>query len=171
MTTRLIAPDDSCHGSFLEAMSEFHAENRWTDLREDVLQQLSAFQGHVEGLRRLAERDRGDRPATWVPATVLWWVTNETFLGQVQIRHLLTERLRDLGGHIGFEVRPSARRRGNATRMLAAALPVAKGLGIDPALITCGTRNLASRKVIEHSGGELASANGTTLRFWVPTGP
>ena len=169
MTTRLIAPDDGCHGSFLEAMSEFHAENRWTELREAELLQPSAFHGHVEGLRRLAERDRGDRPSTWVPATVLWWVTDETFLGQVQIRHSLTERLRDVGGHIGFEVRPSVRRRGHATRMLAAALPVAEGLGIDPALITCASGNLASRKVIERSGGEIASADRTTLRFWVPT--
>lgn len=170
MTTRLIAPDDGYHGSFLQAMSEFHAENRWTDLHEDVLQQASAFHGHVEGLRRLAEQDRAGRPATWVPTTVLWWVSDDTFLGQVQIRHSLTERLRDIGGHIGFEVRPSARRRGNATRMLAAALPVAKGLGIDPALITCGSSNVASRKVIERSGGELASADRITLRFWVPTG-
>ena len=38
---------------------------------------------------------------------------------------------------------------GHATAMLAAALPVARSLGIDPALLTCDDDNIASRKVIE----------------------
>jgi predicted acetyltransferase len=72
-------------------------------------------------------------------------------------------------GHIGYVVRPSARRRGHATAMLAAALPVANALGIDPALVTCDEDNIASRKVIEASGGTLEDQRGAKLRFWLPT--
>ena len=53
--------------------------------------------------------------------------------------------------------------------MLAAALPVAHGLGIDPALVTCDDTNLASRKVIEANGGVYESQRGQKLRYWVPT--
>ena len=63
-----------------------------------------------------------------------------------------------------------ARRGGHATTMLAAALPIAARLGIDPALITCSIDNVASRLVIEHNGGIPTEPDGTTLRFWVPTG-
>jgi predicted acetyltransferase len=53
--------------------------------------------------------------------------------------------------------------------MLAAVLPEADALGIDPALITCDIDNLASRRVIEANGGELEDQRGGKLRFWIPT--
>ena len=53
--------------------------------------------------------------------------------------------------------------------MLAAALPVAAGLGIDPALVTCDDINLGSRKAIEHNGGVFEDQRGVKLRYWVPT--
>jgi predicted acetyltransferase len=104
-----------------------------------------------------------------VPETVLWWVHGSEFLGRLSIRHCLTPSLERVGGHIGCEVRPPARRRGHATAMLRAGLPIAARLGIDPALVTCDVDNAASRLVIERAGGRLDEPYGTTLRFWVPT--
>jgi len=77
--------------------------------------------------------------------------------------------LRKVGGHIGYDIRPSARRHGHATAMLRAALAVAHRLNINPALLTCDTDNLGSRKVIERNGGVLEDQLGDKLRFWVPT--
>ncbi|HEY7926376.1 MAG TPA: GNAT family N-acetyltransferase [Candidatus Dormibacteraeota bacterium] len=79
------------------------------------------------------------------------------------------ERLREVGGHIGYGVRRSARRRGHATAMLRGVLPKAFALGIHPALVTCRTDNLASRRVIEHNGGVLEDERRGELRYWVPT--
>jgi predicted acetyltransferase len=53
--------------------------------------------------------------------------------------------------------------------MLAAALPVARGLGIDLVLVTCDEENIASRRVIEANGGVLEDKSGVKLRYWVPT--
>ena len=39
--------------------------------------------------------------------------------------------------------------------MLAAALPLAAALGIDPARVDCDADNVASRRVIEKNGGVL----------------
>ncbi len=64
------------------------------------------------------------------------------FLGRVQVRHRLTPRLRDLGGHVGYWVAPAARRRGHATAMLAAVLPVANALGLECVLVTCDVDNV-----------------------------
>ena len=75
-----------------------------------------------------------------------------------------------VGGHIGYEVRPSERSRGHATAMLRAVLPHAAARGIDPALVTCDVSNAASRTVIEVNGGvRTSSLEPRTLRFLVPT--
>ncbi len=110
------------------------------------------------------------RPEGYVPATEMWWVEGETFLGQITIRHRLTPHLLEAGGHIGYDVRPSARRRDHATEMLRQTLAIAHGMGIDPALITCDVDNIGSRTVIERNGGVLEDERAGKLRFWVRTG-
>lgn len=104
-----------------------------------------------------------------MPETTLWWVDGDEYLGRLSIRHALTDLLREFGGHIGYVVRPSARRQGNASAMLAVALPIARGLGIDPALLTCDADNAGSRRVIESNGGVFEDQHDDKLRFWVPT--
>jgi len=127
------------------------------------------FADYVEQLCAQALAD-SPRPAGRVPCTTLWYVEGPVYIGRLAIRHRLTPDLLETGGHIGYDVRPSARRRGHATAMLRTALPVARGLGIDPALVTCDTGNVASRKVIEANGGVFEDERRGKLRFWVPTG-
>jgi RimJ/RimL family protein N-acetyltransferase len=75
----------------------------------------------------------------------------------------------DVSGHIGYDVRPNARRQGHATAMLAAALPVANALGIDGAVLTCDETNIASRRVIEAYGGRYVDTVDIKRRYLVPT--
>jgi predicted acetyltransferase len=166
--------------SFLAAMDEFRAEGRGAGADDTMLgreirefgvawHDPARFADYVRYLRAQPEEDSPRRPGH-VPSTTLWWVAGEEFLGRLAIRHRLTPRLLDLGGHIGYDVKPSARRRGHATAMLAAALPVARKLGIDRVLITCDATNLGSRRVIEANGGQLEDQRGRELRFWVAAG-
>ncbi len=165
--------------SFVQAMDEFRAEGRGGPDDSTVTGYLirehartwatdAMFEHFVTWLRSQALEDtpRGDGI---VPATELWWIDGDSFLGRIQVRHRLTPMLLEVGGHIGYDVRPSARRLGHATAMLRAALPVAKGLGIDPALITCDATNTASRLVIERNGGVLEDERFGKLRYWVAT--
>ncbi len=98
-------------------------------------------------------------------------------VGMIQLRHDLNDYLRSFGGHIGYSVRPSERRKGYASRMLGLCLKEAYALDLDRVLITCDEDNIGSRRVIEKAGGVLedAIANPTTgkrtLRFWVVLSP
>lgn len=128
----------------------------------------SGFAHYVAAL--LADRlPETPRPPGYVPCTTWWWVDGADYLGRAALRHELTERLLNKGGHVGYDVRPRARRRRHATAMLRAVLPQAAALGIDPVLVTCDTDNIGSRKAIEANGGELEDERGGKLRFWVPT--
>lgn len=171
----LVPPTLAVHRSCLTAMAEFDAEGLdpvgWMSLVGDRdLSARAGFEGYVEALLVQAHEET-PRPAGWVPATVLWWIEGDEFLGLLSIRHRLTPALREVGGHIGYAVRPSARRRGHATAMLQAALPVANRLGIDPALLPCSVGNVASRRVIEANGGVLEQERNGKRRYWVPTTP
>lgn len=174
----LIAPAERLTDSFAAAVDEFIAEGRGGPGDHSLLGQT--IRDHVlpaEGTEwvaaHLAEERRWETapPANFVPMTMLWWVEGETCLGRISIRHRLNDWLREVGGHIGYDIRPSARRRGHATAMLAAALPRAAALGIEKALITCDFDNIGSRKVIERNGGVLEDRRGAKLRFWAPTAP
>ena len=162
----LAEPTPHVHASFVEAVREYRAEGRYSRLDPVQLADADQFRRYLDRLRADARlsvlRHR-------VPQTNLWLVEGEDYLGRLSIRHRLNRRLRFKGGHIGYDVRPSVRRRGYATLMLRLGLPVAHQLGIDPALITCDDTNVGSRRVIEANGGRLASASDGILRFWVPT--
>jgi predicted acetyltransferase len=174
---QLVEPDVRFHRSFLAAMAEFEAEGRRGDASM-IGRRLRTFgdrwdspAGFAEYVAfEIADADPATpRPEGHVPCTNLWWVDGAEYLGRIAIRHRLTDFLRRLGGHIGYDVRRSRRGEGHATAMLGAALPVTRALGIDPALITCDTDNRASRHVIEANGGVLEDEVDGKLRFWVPT--
>ena len=175
----LIAPDPRVYRSFLAAMAEFEAEGQGgPDDDSNTGQAIREYTGRwadpAEFARYLREledqaQDESPRPDGRVPQTTLWWVSGNEYLGRISIRHWLTASLREIGGHIGYDIRPSARQRGYATAMLAAALPVARSLGIDRALLTCDEDNVFSRKVIEANGGMLEDNRHGKLRYWVPT--
>jgi predicted acetyltransferase len=104
-----------------------------------------------------------------VPVTQLWYVEGSTYIGTVMIRRELTPALARTGGHIGYHVVPPQRRRGHARRMLADALVYCAHFGLDRVLVTCAETNIASRKVIEASGGQPDGAADGELRYWIPT--
>jgi predicted acetyltransferase len=176
----LSQPTARVRESFLAAMAEFRGEGRGdladvTMVGSEIRQfgdswssMPDGFSTYVRWLRAQALED-SPRPEGFVPSTTLWWVDGEEYLGRIAIRHRLTARLREVGGHIGYDVRPSARRRGCATAMVRATLPVASTLGIESALVTCDADNVASRKVIERNGGVLEDQRGNKLRFRIPT--
>jgi predicted acetyltransferase len=171
----LVEPTVRVHQSFLAAMEEFRAEGRAGDntMVGRDLRDYGPTWTESAGFARYIEETIADahtpRIEGFVPQTTLWYVEGDEYFGRVGIRHYLTPHLLQEGGHIGYDVRKSARRRGYATDMLRSALVVAAGLGIESALVTCDTDNVGSRKVIEHNGGVLEDERGGKLRFWVPT--
>ena len=109
------------------------------------------FEYYIEHLDTTEEKDG------WVPDTTLFCLDKDRniFVGAVNIRHYLNENLLRTGGHIGDGIRPSERRKGYATAMIALALEECKKLGIKDVLMCCGKENVASAKSIVRNGGVL----------------
>lgn len=110
---------------------------------------------------------RGVRIRWEVPTTIYWYVSGQHYLGTLVLRHRLTPRLAEAGGHIGYHVVTPWQRRGHATRMLAAGLVECRRLGLDRVLLTCDPDNEASRRVILANGGVPDGRGRGEDRFWI----
>jgi predicted acetyltransferase len=129
-------------------------------------------------LAMLERNARGiDLPHGHVPSSTFWLLDDAGEIVAVShLRHALTESLLSYGGHIGFGVRPSARRQGYATETLRQTLSEARKLGIDDVLVTCDKGNIASARTIVSNGGvfsgeEYLEAHSSVVqRYWIPRG-
>lgn len=91
-----------------------------------------------------------------VPCTNFWIISNEEYVGRMSIRHELNDWLRNFGGHIGYEVIETARKKGHASRAMSLALGYCKAeLKLKNLLITCDDKNTPSIRVIEKNNGML----------------
>ncbi len=166
---RLEKPSERWQASFLAAVEEFESEGRAARL--DLAELRRDFPAFV---CRIIGYSRGEGlPEGYVPSTDYWLIDGNEFIGRVSIRHELTDGLRKIGGHIGYEIRPSKRCMGYGTQILALALPKARQFGLTRVLLTCDEDNIGSKKIIESNGGILEDAievEGYTprvLRYWI----
>ncbi len=176
MNTRLSKPDARWRDSYLSLVEEFQARN------EPLVPFPLSFptDDFAAFLIRLRAAVHGEGvPPGFVPNTTFWLIENDSEVVAVSnLRHRLTESLLNEGGHIGYGVRPSARRRGHATRILAATLQEARDRGITRCLLTCERDNLGSARAIERNGGvfedeRYSERHGNFVRrYWIdPTVP
>lgn len=119
--------------------------------------------------------DQSTVPEGLVAATQYLFIRKDDnkLVGMIQIRHYFNDYLEKFGGHIGYSVRPSERRKGYAKEMLKMALPLCSKLGLEKVLITCLADNVASEKTILANGGVYESTvhepneNVDLKRYWI----
>lgn len=107
-----------------------------------------------EWLNYIGEMEKHNNPNS-VPCLQygLFEKNSNRLLGLIQIRLELKGYLVKFGGHIGYCVRPSERRKDYAKEMLRAALKICRNEGLKRALITCLEDNTGSARTIEACGG------------------
>ena len=128
-----------------------------------------------EAIELLQLMEQRGNPAQGIVSSSTRWLVGpeERILGEARLRHELNDNLRHEGGHIGYAIRPSCRRQGCGTRILALMLSEATARGIDPVLVTCDADNIGSAKIIERNGGVLENevlsriSGKPVRRYWI----
>lgn len=162
-----------------------HASMIW-EFRQEVLEsnEKDAFAGcgnlksSLSALDWIEEVQSGNKASTCppdkVPSHIYLAIREEDvrLVGMIDLRHHINHPiLSEWGGHIGYMVRPSERRKGYAKTMLKESLVHAKALGLSQVLITCDISNVASEKTILANYGvfeRLIEGDGRVLkRYWI----
>lgn len=130
------------------------------------------FDGFVKRLQEASE-GRG-LPEGFVPHSTYWLVRDgKQIVGVSNLRHRLTSKLEREGGNIGYGVRPSERRKGYGTLLLAKTLEKARTKELDRVLITCAKKNVGSVQMIRRNEGVFDSEEfilereEIVQRYWI----
>jgi predicted acetyltransferase len=155
---------------FLAAEHEFVevGGERLYDRYESIVSDFAAYVHQLLANQGQPSVEPGRVPTSWY-----WFIDAQTYIGRISLRHHLNARLRRLGGHIGYEIRPSQRERGYGKQILALGLQQAHRIGLRRVLLVCSESNPASQQIIETNGGVLEGVfrvrerTDPVRRYWI----
>ena len=148
----LIEPTVRLHAAWLEAHREWGPGPHEDGFGLGPADEVVSSAGFAAWVGRLGGRSR-------------WIVEGDQVLGGIALRTGPGDYVR-WAGHIGYGIRPSARRRGLGGWALARMLDQARERGMDRLLAVCATGNTASARTLERCGGVLESIRDDHRRYW-----
>ena len=177
-------------------MERFYLEEPSLERKDEIIEYLDEFVKYNSNINGTGSLDKIYDGYTFEEALERWlnmkneWyaksinrVPGKTFLlirkddnkivGTINIRWNLSEKMLKFGGHIGYGIRPTERRKGYNKIQLYLVLLEAQKLNLDKVMLDCSVDNLGSDKTIKALGGilercELDEADNTmTNVYWI----
>lgn len=176
MSISLVLASKDYHDDYIQALREGFRRGDQSRMKPSAIDKIDAdFESYLDELTK----QTGDihlpdgTLIPRVPQDICWLVDGSTFIGETGIRYRLNDWLVQIGGHVGYGIRPKFQRQGYGRLILKLALDRLRAGGVGRALITCYDHNIASAKVIEANGGILDNiiddprGGGKSRRYWI----
>lgn len=136
------------------------------------LRQCSSAEDWIHTLRMKANDETCPKDKVASNTYIAIRLRDDKIVGVIDFRHHINHPILSVwGGHIGYSVRPSERKKGYATEMLRQNLINCKAYGLDRVLITCDYSNIGSKKAIIANDGvfekEVLVDEERIERYWI----
>ena len=170
MTLKLVFPSEEYEQEWKDIVQEIE-ESKEKIVPYALKGDAVKYEDYLENARRYSTGV--DIPKDRVPSGIFFLVKggDKRILGAIDIRYDLNDYLLSYGGHIGYGIRPTERRKGYASEMLRMALDICREKGLKKVLITCDKNNLGSSKTMINNGAvlenEVENGEEITQRYWI----
>lgn len=136
------------------------------------LRECSSSEEWIHGINMLKNEETCPKDKVCSDTFIAIRLNDDKIIGVIDFRHHINHPILSIwGGHIGYSVRPSERRKGYATEMLRQNLMNCKQHGLNKVLVTCDFDNIASKKTISANGGifekEIMGDGDRIERYWI----
>lgn len=177
---KLVRPHKKYLPSVKEAINEYISNQSEFEIHA-VTKMIKAAENDFDDYFERTENERlgvNLKPG-YVSHTVFWLIENDEYIGTFDLRHSLTPYLKNIGGHIAYQIRPDKYRKGYAYAGLQLCLEKAAEMGLKKVLLTCKENNIASygvmhKAMIDTGGIEDTPYNDNGVinkRVWLWTTP
>lgn len=160
--------------AFRREILECDAENENQFAGCGTLDRSTSAEEWITACKLRSSEDSCDSGDTTVPSNMYIAVREDDnkIVGIIDLRHHIDHPiLGTWGGHCGYSVRPSERRKGYAKEMLRQNIQNAKRRGIPKLLVTCDVDNVASERTILANGGVFEKTieveDAVMKRYWI----
>lgn len=159
-------------------MEKFYLEKPSVDRKREIMEYINElaeynsdtngigalskiFEGYTfeQALQRCLNMENKDYAEKWgrcQSRTFLLIRENDNkIVGAINIRWNLSESMLQFGGHIGYGIRPTERRKGYNKINLYLGMLEAEKIGLDKVMLDCDVNNIGSDKTLKALGGKL----------------
>lgn len=159
---------------YIEEFYEYGSQIHGTGSLDRILKKGKTYEEWLDNNLKLHYKNYALEKGL-VPAYTYFLVreSDKKIVGMIDLRLGLNEYLRNFGGHIGYSIRPTERKKGYNKINLYLVLQEAKKYNLDKVLITCADSNEGSRKTILSLDGKYEkntfneSDNETMELYWI----
>lgn len=162
-----VLPDESHYDDVISFYGEFENDG-------STCIGYANFHNYDEWVKEKQNRHTGENlPDGFVRENFYLCYYEDKLVGVFSLKFELTDYLYNYGGHIGYAVRPSMRKRGLGTAILKQGLEISKKFGFKKILAVCDDDNTASEKIIVKNGGVFENKlfdeeeNVFVKRYWI----
>lgn len=173
----LVRPSIEYRNQAINLINEVEKVDKDKEIRYAGFSGLQKYKDNYEEWLKEIEKytKKETLPKEWVIGNVFFSVRKKDnkLVGIINIRHELNDYLYNYGGHIGYSILPSERRKGYGFKQLLLGLDYCKSIQINRVLITCLDYNIGSSKTIEKAGGILENIvrnekkDEILKRYWI----
>ena len=151
---RLVRPN----AKYLKSVYEAHREQyKNKEITKEIWENIQLeMKDPIVFVKTINNKSRGKGLAAGqLPFIRFWLIDGDEYIGTLRLSPNITQIMKYREGNIGYQIRPSKRKKGYGSEILRLGLLKAKNVGLKQVYLNCSRDNIASKNIIEMNGGRL----------------